>query len=113
MNKEKLQRKLTEITGEDNYMTKTKANILAVNYINVDNNIIISKAITQTNGVLQGDPLGLLLFNIATINVPKAIRTQEGILLPVYVHERYGNNSKTYRQLAGKFQQINNVGPRK
>lgn len=43
------------------------------NYVQIDDNIDRSQPLEQTNGVLQGDPLSLLLFNIATSDVYKDI----------------------------------------
>ncbi|KAJ4437583.1 hypothetical protein ANN_17728 [Periplaneta americana] len=43
------------------------------NYVQIDDNIDRSQPLEQTNGVLQGDPLSQLLFNIATSDVYKDI----------------------------------------
>ncbi|KAJ4451621.1 hypothetical protein ANN_03090 [Periplaneta americana] len=42
-------------------------------YVQIDDNIDRSQPLEQTNGVLQGDPLSPLLFNIATSDVYKDI----------------------------------------
>jgi hypothetical protein len=102
MNREKLLRKLTVFIGEDNYMTKITANILAVNYVKVANDITISKAITPTGGVLQGDTLGLL-FNIATIDELKAIKPQEGSCSVYMYADDMVITGKTYTRLVEKF----------
>lgn len=59
MKSEKFSRKLAEIVVVDN-ITNIVATILVVNYVKVNNNIIISKVITHTNRELQGDPLSPL-----------------------------------------------------
>jgi hypothetical protein len=61
-----------ENVGPDHAITRILRDILAYNYVQIDN-IAISKDITQTNGVLQSDPLRPLLFNIATIDAAQAI----------------------------------------
>jgi hypothetical protein len=84
----KLLKKLTEITGEDTYMTKTIANVTAVNYIKVHSNNTTSKAVTQTNRVLQGNPLSPLIFSTATIITLMALKHQEGSgFLHMYMDE--------------------------
>ena len=57
-----------------NPLTVIVKNILAYNQITIDDAICKTKEITQTNGVLQGDPLSPILFNIATADVISAIR---------------------------------------
>ena len=68
--------KLEEMLGKDNYLTTTTANILKYNTLTIDNNIERSNPIVQTNGILQGDPLSPLLFNIATADVIKMTATE-------------------------------------
>jgi hypothetical protein len=72
LNRAKLVAKLENIIGPDHAMTRILKDILAYNYVQIDN-IDISRDITQTNGVLQGDPLSPLLFHIATIDAAQAI----------------------------------------
>ena len=50
----------------------TKA-ILSSNTIQIDDNLLRSKQLEQTNGVLQGDPLSPLLFNIMTMDIVDAV----------------------------------------
>jgi hypothetical protein len=57
MNRRNLTQKLNEIISQDNTLSKIVRNILAVNYIRIDDGVTISKTLTQTNGILQGDPL--------------------------------------------------------
>jgi hypothetical protein len=72
LNRAKLVAKLENVTGPD-HATRILRDILDYNYVQIDDNIAISRDITQTNGVLQGDPLSSLLFNIATIDAARAI----------------------------------------
>ena len=65
--------KLECMIGEDHYLARIIKNILHSNYIQIDDNIDKSESIEQTNGVLQGDPLSPLLFNIATADIVQAI----------------------------------------
>jgi hypothetical protein len=100
MNSEKLLRKLTEIMGEDNDMTKTITNILAVNYVKVDNNItsIQSHYTGQRSVPRWSTELPSLQYShYRRIEGHKASR---GVLLPIPVCGRYGNHSKTYRELS-------------
>ena len=68
--------KLEYMTEKYKDLTTLTHNILAANTIHIDDNVTTSKGIIQTNGVLQGDPLGPLLFNIATHDVVQRIRQE-------------------------------------
>ena len=46
-----------------------------------------SKKITQTNGILQGDPLSPLLFNIATANISTILSENEETTLIMYADD--------------------------
>ena len=58
--------KLREIVGEENTTTRLIGDMLKNNKIIIKDAVSESEEITQTNGVLQGDPLSPLLFNITT-----------------------------------------------
>ena len=62
------------MTGQT-HLTKIIRHILNSNFVQIDDNIDRSDLIEQTNGVLQGDPLSPLLFNIETSDITKAIHT--------------------------------------
>jgi uncharacterized protein (DUF2344 family) len=47
--------------------------ILDVNFIQVHDGLLLSEPIIQSNGVLQGDPLSSLLFNLLTHDLPSKI----------------------------------------
>lgn len=65
--------KLEEMAGKT-ALTNLVKNILAYNLVIIDDMTSLSREVIQTNGVLQGDPLSPLLFNIATADVITAIR---------------------------------------
>lgn len=49
------------------------SNILAENHIQINDGVCISDWLSQTNGVLQGDPLSPILFNVLTNDVTKGM----------------------------------------
>ena len=77
--------KVERMVGK-NYITRILRNIMARNLMQIDDNIDLSQPIDQTNGVLQGDPLSPLLFNIATADIPNAIQT-EGVRIYAYADD--------------------------
>ncbi|KAJ4427938.1 hypothetical protein ANN_23948 [Periplaneta americana] len=78
--------KLEEMIGREHYITKITRDILHNNNITIDDGISISKHIQQTIGVLQGDPLSPLLFNIATADISEII-TKEAVKIYVYADD--------------------------
>lgn len=68
--------KLENIVG-DHYILRTISSILSENYVSVDDNLLLSKPILQTVGVLQGDPVSPLLFNIVTHDVVQATASEQ------------------------------------
>ena len=93
--------KLESITGKDK-LTTLIHNMLTANFIQITDDVSTSKTITQTNGVLQGDPLSPLLFNIATYDVVKMIRQEtEDVKIYIYADDMViGSNSRTNLQRA-------------
>jgi hypothetical protein len=73
LNRAKLVAKLENVIGPDHAITGILRDIQAYNYVQIDDNIVTSRDITQTNRVLQGDPLSPLLFNIAIMDAAQAI----------------------------------------
>lgn len=61
----KLLIKLETVLGHANPLLEIIRCILAFNYVTVNDNTALSNPILQRNGVLQGDPLSPLLFNVA------------------------------------------------
>ena len=74
MDRQKLTNKLQEMTEKT--LTNLVKNIWAYKVVIIDDTTSLSRELTQKNGVLQGDPLSPLLFNIATADVIAAIRHQ-------------------------------------
>ena len=61
--------KLDQMVEQNKELAVLAHNILSYNSIIISDNVTTSKEIMQTNGVLQGDPLIPLLFNVATHDV--------------------------------------------
>jgi hypothetical protein len=76
LNRAKLVAKVENVIGPDHAIIRTLRDILAYKKFQIDDNIAISREITQNNGVLQGDPLSPLLFNIATTDAAQ-VKGQE------------------------------------
>jgi hypothetical protein len=73
LNRTNLVTKLEHVIGPDRVITRILRDILAYNYVQIDDNITISKDAAQTNGVLQGDHLSPHLSSIATIDAAEVI----------------------------------------
>lgn len=97
-----LSTKLESIIEENKELVTLIHNILRVNTVKISDNITMSKEIIQTNGVLQGDPLSPLLFNIATYDVVQRLR-QEAETVRIYIYADdmvIGTHSRTELQRA-------------
>lgn len=101
LNRHLLITKLESIKGKDK-LTALIHNMLAANFIQITDEVTTSKTITQTNGVLQGDPLSPLLFNIATYDAVQMIKQDtEGIKIYMYADDMViGSNSTDNLQRA-------------
>ena len=77
--------KLESYIGKNN-ITRIIKNILGNNVIQIDDSIDKSNPIEQKNGVLQGDPLSPLLFNIATSDFSKYV-TADKVKAYVYADD--------------------------
>lgn len=73
--------KLRQLVGGSNSLTRIVEEILSTNSITIKDAVTESRKITQTNGVLQGDPLSPLLFNIATADLPQVIGDQRAQII--------------------------------
>lgn len=60
--------------GKNNALTRITANILNNNNLIITDTVDESSPILQSNGVLQGDPLSPLLFNIYTADIIETIQ---------------------------------------
>lgn len=61
--------KLRDMVEQDGHTLTLIHNILAQNAIKIDDSVRKSKQVNQTRGVLQGDPLSPLLFNVMTADI--------------------------------------------
>lgn len=68
--------KLDQMVERNKELAVMTHNMLRNNFVRITDNVSTSHEITQTNGVLQGDPLSPLLFNVATHDAVQAIRKQ-------------------------------------
>mgnify|MGYP000250499100 CR=1 FL=1 len=80
LNREMLSTKL-EKTGLDEHTKTLIKNILSYNIIRIDDSVTTSEPIVQTRGVLQGDPLSPILFNIATADVAEICSAATSLLI--------------------------------
>ena len=83
MTRTRLFRKLETHLGDSHYISRMTKAILSSNTIQIDDNLQRSKQLEQTNGVLQGDPLSPLLFNIMTMDIVDAVITKH---LNIYMY---------------------------
>ena len=75
--------KLEDLIGKTSTTTLI-SNILAENHIQIDDGVGKSEWLPQTNGVLQGDPLSPILFNVLTHDVTKEM---EGVSTYIYADD--------------------------
>ena len=69
----------------DPWTIKLISNILSENWIQVDDNVGKSEWISQRNGVLQGEPLSPILFNVLTHDVVKEVKeTSKDVSIYIY-----------------------------
>ena len=69
INRQILIKKLGGLIGSTDPITMLISNILLYNYVQINEEGDTSNKIKQTNGVLRGDPISPLLFNIITADI--------------------------------------------
>ena len=74
INRKTLIEKLGRITGNGHTLLKIIREILRYNIIQIDDGLDIGGDIRQTNGVMQGDPISPLFFNIVTADIRERIK---------------------------------------
>ena len=77
VNRNILLRKLRTLLGPESQPLKFISSILESNEISISDGHLESMNIAQTNGVLQGDPLSPMLFNVLTNDIVTKITTEE------------------------------------
>ena len=102
INRQTLVSKLKQTIGDDHPLARIIEDIMAYNFVILDDDVTTSEKVKQTNGVLQGDPLSPLLFSIATADIPRAIESlQDTVTLIMYADDMaLGSHSKDELQTA-------------
>ena len=81
VNRTILLKKVANILGDGNPLVLLLENILSFNWLRVNDKVGFSRPITQTNGVLQGDPLSPMLFNLLTHDVIREVAGEQITML--------------------------------
>ena len=76
VNRSRVLEKLHPVLGAKSQIFKFIACILRGNTIKIHDGLTYSQEIQQTNGVLQGDPISLLIYNVLTHDVVQRIQTE-------------------------------------
>jgi hypothetical protein len=98
LNKTKLISKLKVTIGGRNHLLRIIRNVLAYNYIIIDDNISKWKEMVQTNGVVQVDPPSPLLFSLATAAVIQQIQSEK---VPCYMHAGNTTSHRGPKKISG------------
>ena len=72
INREKLLTKMRDMIGNDHPIAEIVHDIMRRNWLQITDEVATSDEVMQTNGILQGDPISPLLFNIMTADIGKA-----------------------------------------
>lgn len=86
VNRQLLVTKLEDMLGRST-LTRLIGNIMAENYIQISDSVGESNWISQKNGVLQGDPMSPILFNILTHDVGLAIKANTKASIYIYADD--------------------------
>jgi len=74
INRRQLIRKVNDMVGSEHPIARIIEDIMRQNWILINDDITTSNDIKQTNGVMQGDPVSPLLFNIMTADIGKNMK---------------------------------------
>ena len=69
------------------WLTRLVMRILQENYIQIDNNIHLSKQMEQNIGVLQGDPISALLFTVMLYDIAKITKDTAETEMYIYADD--------------------------
>ncbi|KAJ4425945.1 hypothetical protein ANN_27571 [Periplaneta americana] len=86
VNRQLLVTKLDDVLGRST-LTRLIGNIMAENYIQINDSAGESNWISKKNGVLQGDPLSPMLFNILTYDVGREIKANTKSRIYIYADD--------------------------
>ncbi|KAJ4430529.1 hypothetical protein ANN_19117 [Periplaneta americana] len=103
INRNILMQKLEAVLGPEDQFYNLIKNIMKTNIINISDGLLESPDIVQTNGVLQGDPLSPIMFNLVTHDVVQRVATQD-VKMYLYADMVVLSNNRTSLQEA-----INNL----
>lgn len=93
--------KLKGMLGNSNPLVRIVEVILTYNYIILNDGVALSEKVRQTNGVLQGDPMSPLLFNILTADIMNTIQDYPTVKLIMYADDMaLGSQCKSDLQAA-------------
>ena len=87
LDREKVMNKVKRSIEDNHPLSSILNNIMAYNFIEIDDGVATTSKIRQTNGVLQGDPISPILFNIATADVTDILRNTKHTKLIKYADD--------------------------
>ena len=87
LDRKKVMNKVKRFIGDTHPLSSILNNIMAYNFIEIDDGVTTTPKIRQTNGVLQGDPISPLLFNIATADITDILKNTNHTKLIMYADD--------------------------
>ncbi|KAJ4437557.1 hypothetical protein ANN_17702 [Periplaneta americana] len=87
LNRKLVIQKIRTMIGTEYPLVSIIEDALQYNYIEIDDGVSRSKTIIQTNGVLQGDPISPLLFNIMTADIVEILERKTSTTLIMYADD--------------------------